>query len=95
MSEKSKNSAVITVVGKDRVGIIAHVATLLADLKININDISQTIMDDVFTMIMLVDLEAMTTDIKTLADRLEALGGDLGLSIRVQHSDIFDAMHRI
>ncbi len=95
MQERSKNSAVITVVGKDRVGIIAHVSRLLADSQININDISQTIMDDVFTMIMMVDLEHMTIDIKTLADHLEALGHQMGLSIRVQHSDIFDAMHRI
>ena len=95
MQERSKNSAVITVVGKDRVGIIANVSTLLAESQININDISQTIMDDVFTMIMMVDLEHMTLDIKTLADRLETLGHQMGLSIRVQHSDIFDAMHRI
>lgn len=95
MSETGKHTAVITVVGHDRVGIIARVSGLLADRQINIKDISQTILQDVFTMIMLVDLEKMNTDIKQLADQLEQLGHELGLSIRVQHSDIFDAMHRI
>lgn len=95
MSEQSKHTAVITVVGKDRVGIIAGVSGLLAEYQVNINDISQTIMQDVFTMIMLVDLAKMTVDIKELADLLEKLGHGLGLSIRIQHSDIFDAMHRI
>ena len=95
MSETGKHTAVITVIGQDQVGIIARVSTLLADMQININDISQTIMQDVFTMIMLVDLEKMNADIKQLADRLEQLGHEMGLSIRVQHSDIFDAMHRI
>lgn len=95
MSESGKHTAVITVVGHDRVGIIARVSGLLAGLQVNIKDISQTILQDVFTMIMLVDLERMTADIKDLGEQLEKLGQELGLSIRVQHSDIFDAMHRI
>ncbi len=90
-----RNAAIITVVGKDRVGIIAAVATLLAENGVNINDISQTIMEGIFTMIMLVDLRQSSRDIKDLADRLEALGREMDISIRIQHSDIFDAMHRI
>ncbi len=95
MIEPGKHTAVITVVGRDRVGIIAGVATLLAAAQVNINDISQTILHEVFTMIMLVDISRMTLDIKELGDRLEQLGQELGISIRIQHSDIFDAMHRI
>jgi ACT domain-containing protein len=95
MNESSKQTAVITVVGRDRVGIIARVAGLLAASTVNIKDISQTILQGIFTMIMLVEIGEMTIDIKDLADRLDILGQELGLSIRVQHSDIFDAMHRI
>lgn len=90
-----RSAAIITVVGKDRVGIIAAVATLLAENGVNINDISQTIMEGIFTMIMLVDLRQSARDIKDLADRLEMLGREMDISIRIQHSDIFDAMHRI
>ncbi|NLW10786.1 MAG: ACT domain-containing protein [Clostridiaceae bacterium] len=96
MSEQNKKkTAVITVVGHDRVGIIAAVSKLLAEQGVNINDISQTILQDVFTMIMLVDLADMRSDIKLLADELEHLGNELEISIRIQHADIFDAMHRI
>ena len=79
MSETGKHTAIITVVGHDRVGIIARVSGLLADMQVNIKDISQTILQDVFTMIMLVDLERMTFDIKDLAEQLERLGQELGL----------------
>lgn len=95
MQQQNRQSAVITVVGRDRVGIIAAVAGLLADVQVNINDISQTILQDVFTMIMLVDVSAMTIGIVELGSRLDQVGASLGISIRVQHSDIFDAMHRI
>jgi len=95
MSDSNKHTAVITVVGQDRVGIIARVATELAALSVNINDISQTILQDVFTMIMLVDYSTMPIDIKELGSRMEALGDEMGLAIRVQHSDIFKAMHRV
>ena len=95
MTEQGKQTAVITVVGQDRVGIIARVATELASLSININDISQTILQQIFTMIMLVDIPAGQLDIKDLADRMEALGAEMGLSIHVQHAGIFNAMHRL
>ena len=94
MTPNSQN-AVITVVGRDRVGIIAAVAGLLADVQVNINDISQTILQDIFTMIMLVDIRSMTVGILELGERLEQLGETIGISIRVQHADIFDTMHRI
>lgn len=93
--QNKKKTAVITVVGHDRVGIIASVSNLLANENVNINDISQTILQDVFTMIMLVDLSSMKKDIKHLADILDDLGKKLEISIRIQHTDIFDAMHRI
>ncbi len=93
--EQRHKSAVITVVGKDRVGIIAAVATLLADEGVNINDISQTIMQGIFTMIMIVDLSEARHDIKALAASLKTKGEEMDISIRIQHSDIFDAMHRI
>jgi ACT domain-containing protein len=95
MQQQNKQTAVITVVGRDRVGIIAAVANLLADVQVNINDISQTILQDIFTMIMLVDISAMTINIHELGEQLEKLGDAIGISIRVQHADIFDAMHRI
>ena len=94
MTPNSQN-AVITVVGRDRGGISAAVAGLLADVQVNIKDSSQTILQDSFTMIMLVDIHSMTVGILELGERLEQLGETIGISIRVQHADIFDTMHRI
>ena len=90
-----RQTAVITVVGRDRVGIIAAVSAQLAEVNVNIKDISQTILQDVFTMIMLVDISQMSISLIDLADRLEQVGTQIGLSIKIQHADIFDAMHRI
>ena len=87
--------AVITVVGHDKIGIIAEVSRVLAENKINILDISQTIMQDMFTMIMLVSLERAETSFKAVSDTLETLGDTLGLSIRIQHEGLFQSMHRI
>ena len=87
--------AIVTVVGPDRVGIIAEVCTLLAGLNINIVDISQTVMEDFFTMIMLTDTAKANTDFDGIADALAAKGEEMGLSIRVQREDIFNAMHTI
>ena len=87
--------AVITVIGKDRVGIIAGISTVLADCNVNILDLSQTIMQDVFTMIMLVDISRATASFTDLSDSLDGKGQDLGLSVRIQHEDIFSSMHRI
>ncbi len=95
MTNPNEKNAVITVIGQDRVGIIAAVSARLADSNINIKDISQTIMEDVFTMTMLVDISSMKTDFDTLAAQLEHIGTSLGLTIRIQHIGIFNAMHRI
>ena len=87
--------AVITVVGHDKIGIIAEVSRVLAENNVNILDISQTIMQDMFTMIMLVNTEKSGASFKTLSETLEELGDKLGLSIRIQHEDLFQSMHRI
>ncbi len=87
--------AIVTVVGPDRVGIIAEVCTLLAKLNINIADISQTVMQEFFTMIMLVDASAATEDFDSIAAVLHDKGEEMHLQIRIQREDIFQAMHRV
>ena len=87
--------AVITVIGKDKVGIIAGVSTILSDCNVNILDISQTIMKDMFTMIMSVDISNIKVDFSELSKELEDKGKDFGISIQIQHEDIFNSMHRI
>ena len=86
--------AIVTVIGKDRVGITAAVCALLAQHNINILDISQTVLQDYF-MVMLVDTAACTASIGEMADLLEQAGKEQELSIRIQREDIFNAMHRI
>ena len=87
--------AIVTVLGKDRVGITANVCALLAKYGINILDISQTILQEYFTMVMLVDTSACTVSIGEMRDILGKDGEAQNLSIRIQREDIFDAMHRI
>jgi ACT domain-containing protein len=87
--------AIITVIGKDKVGIIAGVSTVLADNNVNILDITQTTLQDVFTMIMLVDISAATVSFSELSEKLENKGREIGLSVRIQHEDIFNSMHSI
>ncbi len=87
--------AILTVVGKDRVGIIAGICIALAGMNVNVLDISQTILQDMFTMNMLVDTAGMTVSFAELAAALEQEGQRLGVSVRIQREDIFDAMHRI
>jgi len=87
--------AIVTVVGNDNVGIIAAVCIRLAKHNVNILDISQTIMQEKFTMIMIVDLAGATSNFRTLSDDLKALGTEMNLSIRMQREEIFDAMHSI
>lgn len=87
--------AIVTVVGKDHVGIIAGVCTTLADYQVNVLDISQTVMQGYFTMMMVVNTSACTVPLAQLCDRMDAAGKDMGLSIKVQREDIFQAMHRI
>ena len=87
--------AVVTVVGKDRVGIIAGVCTVLAKYNVNVLDINQTVMQGYFTMMMATDVSAANVPMAQLATELEQIGKDMGLSIRIQREDIFEAMHRI
>jgi ACT domain-containing protein len=87
--------AIVTVIGKDRVGIIASVCSLLAENSVNILDISQTILQDYFTMIMLVDTAACKVSFVELSKALKASGEEKALSILIQREDIFEAMHRI
>lgn len=87
--------AIITVIGVDKVGIIAKVTSLLAEEAVNILDISQTIMDDYFTMLMLVDLSESNSGIPDLQDKLGECGKVAGVEIRIQHEDFFRSMHRI
>lgn len=87
--------AVITVAGKDRTGIIAQVTAFLAEREINVVDISQTIMDEHFAMIMLVDLSKATVQLAALVGQCEELGAKIGMNIHVQHEEIFNAMHGV
>ena len=89
------NRAIVTVIGEDRVGIIAGVATLLADAQANILDISQSIMQEFFVMIMMVDLARATQDFDALKAALNARGVEMGLSIDIQREDVFKMMHRV
>ena len=88
-------NAVVTVVGKDRVGIIASVCTLLASYNVNVLDISQTVMQGYFTMMMVVDVANANLPLAELAKKLDSKGEEMALSIRLQREDIFDAMHRV
>lgn len=87
--------AIITVVGKDTVGIIAKVCTYLADNQINILDISQTIVQEYFNMMMIVDLTKSIKAFDVLSDELAKIGVDTGVQVKCQLEDIFDKMHRI
>ena len=86
---------IITVVGKDTVGIIAKVCTYLADNRINILDISQTIVSGYFNMMMIVDTSESIKSFGDMADDLEAVGEQIGVAIKCQKEEIFDKMHRI
>ena len=87
--------AIVTVVGKDRVGIIANVCTALANYNVNVLDISQTVMQGYFTMMMATEVSMCNVPLAELVTRMDQVGKDMGLSIRVQREDIFEAMHRI
>ena len=87
--------AVVTVIGKDMVGILAKVTAICADKNVNVLEVTQSIMQDLFAMIMLVDITKCTVPFSALVDELEAAGADTGLKIHVMHEDVFNAMHRI
>lgn len=88
-------NAIVTVIGKDKVGIIAAVCIKLAEMNVNVLDISQTILDGKFTMVMAVDAANANVGFEELAAQLRELGEGMELSIRIQREEIFDDMHRI
>lgn len=93
--ELSQSKAIITVLGKDRKGVIASVSSLLANYDVNILDIKQTIIGEYFNMIMIVDLKEASVELSVLKESLIALGKEIAMEITCQHEDIFQFMHRI
>ena len=87
--------AVITVIGRDTVGVIARVSAVCAELNINIEDVTQSILQEMFCMIMLVDVSAANTDPAGVRARFDALGEDMGMQVTVTRQEVFDAMHKI
>ena len=93
--EKSIDKTIITVVGKDTVGIIAKVCTYLAENGVNILDISQTIVSGYFNMMMITDISGATKSFAAISDEMEKLGEEIGVVIKCQREEIFEKMHRI
>ncbi|MBR6573259.1 MAG: ACT domain-containing protein [Clostridia bacterium] len=87
--------AVITVVGKDTVGILAKVSTKCASYNVNVNEVSQTVLQEMFCMIMVCDISNISIDFGTFSDEMAKLGEEQGLSIHAMHEDIFNSMHKI
>jgi ACT domain-containing protein len=87
--------AIITIIGSDRVGIIAGIANALADANVNILDISQSVIREFFTMIMMVDLAGSAISFHALSERLETKGQELSVRVEIQREEIFNAMHRV
>ncbi|MBQ2891254.1 MAG: ACT domain-containing protein [Clostridia bacterium] len=87
--------AIVTVMGIDKKGIIAKVSSCLSENNINILDINQTIMQDLFTMVMLVDVSEAENKFAVISDKLSAIGEELGVEVKIQHEEIFRSMHRI
>lgn len=87
--------AIITVIGKDQVGIVAKISAICAKYNANILDINQTLLQEIFTMIMLIDIEKITDELGVLKDELAKMGKEIDLEIHVMHEDIFNSMHRI
>ena len=91
----SSSRFVITVIGLDRVGIVAGITRVLAEHQVNIADIRQSIMDDLFTMIMLAEAKGENLDLAAFQQAMQAIGKELGVEVIVQHEDVFRFMHRI
>ena len=87
--------AVVSVVGKDSVGILASVATKCAEFKANIDDVNQTIIDDYFTMFMIINIDELTIEFNSFVDKIQELGKEKNLEIHCRHEEIFNLMHRI
>lgn len=86
---------VVSVMGKDTVGIISKVSAVCSECGVNILDITQSVLDDIFVMVMLTDIAKANCDFAAFSDKMKALGKENGLDIRVMHEDIFNSMHRI
>lgn len=93
--DNTKNKVIITVVGKDTVGIIAKVCTYLSEGSVNVLDISQNIVSGYFNMMMIVDMANATASFAEISDQLDALGEEIGVTIKCQKEEIFEMMHRI
>lgn len=91
----SNKKAIVSVIGMDKVGIIAQTSQLLAGCGVNILDLSQTVMQDYFTMIMLVDMQNATVPFSEVSEQLARKGDEIGMVMRIQREDIFNAMHRL
>ena len=87
--------AVVTVIGKDTVGILHKVSGICAEYNVNVIEVTQSVLHDMFAMIMLVDITGISGDFSALVDRMDSLGKELGLSIHTMHEDIFNSMHSI
>lgn len=87
--------AIITVIGKDNVGILSKVSTICAESHANVIEVTQSVLQDMFAMIMLVDISSLDGDFSALVDKMNVLGENLGLSIHTMHEDIFNSMHKI
>ena len=87
--------AVITIIGADKIGIVHKVTGLMEKFNLNIIDISQTVMEKYFTMVMLIDLSKSKEDFDQIVEAFDKLGKEIGMDIKIQHQDIFDAMHQI
>lgn len=94
-TEQNGNRIIVSVIGQDKVGIIAKVSTILAENNVNILDISQTILQEFFAMVLIADMQKSSIDLSTLKETLNALGQELGVKIEAQHEDVFRYMHRI
>lgn len=86
---------VISVIGKDTVGIISKISAVCAESGVNIIDITQSVLQDMFVMVMLTDISGMQYSFNEFSEKMTALGKEMGLDIRVMHEDIFNSMHRI
>jgi ACT domain-containing protein len=95
MNNKASSKAIVTVVGNDSVGIIAKVSGFLAERKVNIEDVNQSILSGYFVMMMMVDLSESTQTLETLKAEVSELGSTMNVSISIWHEDVFTAMHRI
>ena len=95
MAEVAQNRIVITVLGKNRPGIVAAVSRVLGEEGIDIRDITQSIIEDIFTMTMIADMGAASTSFSELQERLSAVGQEIGVDVQIQREDVFDFMYRL